>query len=377
MAQIFVSYRRGPTGYVATLLAEEIKAQFGPNAVFMDIDSIPFGVDFRDHIGAAISECQVVLVLIGDDWLTSKLPDGSRRIDAPDDFVRVEIEAALQRGIPVVPILTNAARVPTESELPVSIRPLAFRNAAELRSGRDLKAQLQALIRHLSSMRSTAKPSSANGGPVVPTSALSALSRWSKRRFVVAVTCGIIAIGGALLLFAQLTRNKSSPTHQHAAIREVTLQTTDGAPITLHETPDQHSATRGSLRRGSNVLIVDTFRGADGRMWIKISINPGWLAARNFAEPAFAMLRPVHTTTLQTGQPAVVAYTGSDGLNLRESPNPQSRVIAFLLAGTQVMITNDKLTTNEHEWWGVEMPPAYILSDAISIQEPTILEQKR
>jgi len=112
-------------------------------------------------------------------------------------------------------------------------------------------------------------------------------------------------------------------------------------------------------------------------MWIKISINPGWLAARNFAEPAFAMLRPVNTTTLQTGQPAVVAYTGSDGLNLRESPNPQSRAIAVLLAGTQVMITNDKLTTNEHEWWGVEMPPAYILSDAISIQEPTILEQKR
>jgi hypothetical protein len=221
MAQIFVSYRRGPTGYVATLLADEIKAQFGANAVFMDIDNIPFGVDFRDHIGAAISECQVVLVLIGDDWLTSKLPDGSRRIDAPDDFVRVEIEAALQRGIPVVPILTNAARVPTESELPPSIRPLAFRNAAELRSGRDLKAQLQALIRHLSSMRSTVKPSSANGGPAVSTSAPSALSRWSKRRFVVAVTCGIIAIAGALLLFAQLTRNKSWPTRRISTLPSV------------------------------------------------------------------------------------------------------------------------------------------------------------
>src|SRR5215471_17722211 len=102
-------------------------------------------------------------------------------------------------------------------------------------------------------------------------------------------------------------------------------------------------------------------RSRSTKLRINIPVNPGWLAARNFAEPAFAMLRPVNTTTLQTGQPAVVAYTGSDGLNLRESPNPQSRAIAILLAGTQVMITNDKLTTNEHEWWGVEMPPAYIL----------------
>ena len=73
MAQIFISYRRGPTGYVAHLLAEQIKAEFGPKAVFMDIDNVPLGVDFRDYIGAAVSECQVLLVLIGDDWLTARL----------------------------------------------------------------------------------------------------------------------------------------------------------------------------------------------------------------------------------------------------------------------------------------------------------------
>jgi len=150
MAQIFISYRRGPTGYVAHLLAEQIKAEFGPKAVFMDIDNVPLGVDFRDYIGAAVSDCQVLLVLIGDDWLTARLPDGTRRIDAPGDFVRVEIEAALQRGIPVVPILTNTASIPVESELPASLRLLAFRNAAELRSGRDLKSQMQGLISELS-----------------------------------------------------------------------------------------------------------------------------------------------------------------------------------------------------------------------------------
>jgi hypothetical protein len=88
------------------------------------------------------------------------------------------------------------------------------------------------------------------------------------------------------------------------------------------------------------------------------------------------MLRPVNTATLQIGQPAVVTYTGPDGLNLRESPNPQSKVIAFLLADTQVTITNDKLVTTEHEWWGVEVSPAYILSDTVSEQDGSILDQR-
>jgi TIR domain len=370
MAQIFISYRRGPTGYVATLLADEIKARFGPKAVFMDIDNIPLGVDFRDHIGAAVSECQVLLALIGDDWLSSKLPDGVRRIDASDDFVRVEIEAALQRGIPVVPILTNNANVPAESELPESLRPLAFRNAAELRSGRDLKGQMEALIRQLSWLSSSKKISSATGDRSIRAPAFSALWGWSKRRLSLGMACLIVAVVAAtVVLLTQLIRNKGSTGQQHqTGVREVTLQTADDAPIPLYKNPDQHSATSGSLLRGSKVVVVDTFRGADGRMWSKISIDRGWMAAINFAQPEFAMLRPTNTATLQAGQPAVVSYTGADGLNLRESPNPQSSVIAILCAQTQVMVINDKLTTKDYEWWGVEVPPAYILTDSVSMQ---------
>jgi hypothetical protein len=375
MAQLFISYRRGPTGYVATLLAEELKNQFGPNAVFMDIDNIPFGVDFREHIGAAVSECQVLLVLIGDDWLTSTLPNGTRRIDATDDFVRLEIEAALQRGIPVVPILTNATAVPAESELPSSLRPLAFRNAAQLRSGSDLKPQMEALIRQLSALCSSEKTlSNKRGSAVVRTSLFSFLSRWTRRQRMVAAASGLLAV---LLLVGLLIKNKlaSSPADD-TALREVILQTADGAPITLYKSPDSHSATSGSLRRGSTVLIVETFKGSDGQTWSKISIDPGWLAALNLAQPDFAMLRPINTATLQTGQPAIVTYTGPDGLNLRESPNPQSKVIAYLLADTRVMITADKLTTAEHEWWGAEVPAAYILSDKVSEQEESVSEQK-
>jgi hypothetical protein len=364
MEQIFISYRRGPTGYVATLLAEELKERFGANAVFMDVDNIPYGVDFREHIHAAVSECQVLLVLIGDDWLTSKLPSGMRRLDVPDDFVRVEIEAALQRNIPVVPVLTDVANMPAEAELPLSLRTLAFRNAAELRSGSNLKAQMQALISQLS-LASKPKAAPTSDSPLVPSSRLPFYVRWHWHYLMVAMTCA--AVGGvALLWFATRSGNKLAPSLQGRAVHEVTLQTADGAPITLYKNPSRHSETCGALRRGSNVLIVETFRNSDGQVWNKISLSPGWLDARNLAQPDYAMLRPVSTTTLQNGQPAVVAYTGSDGLNLRESPNLQSKVIAYLLANTPVMITNDKLTTNEHEWWGVEVPPAYISGDAVS-----------
>ncbi|MFL6540366.1 MAG: TIR domain-containing protein [Chthoniobacterales bacterium] len=358
--QIFISYRRGPTGYVATLLAEELRDRFGAKSVFMDVDTIPYGVDFRDHIHAAVSECQVLLVLIGDDWLTSKRPDGQRRLDASDDFVRVEIEAALQRSIPVVPILTDAATMPGQTELPPSLRPLAFRNAAELRSGSNLKAQMQGLLGQLSLI---SKDAPTNDALTARGSTLRAAPRLSRRYLGLAAICALAA-AAALCWF--VVRRENSRSSRGATIHEVVLQTPDAAGITLYRHPDPHSESCGALRRGSSVLILETFRHQNGEIWNKVSLNPGWIAARNLAEPDYAMLRPTTTTTLQIGQPAVIAYTGSDGLNLRESPNLQSRVIAYLLVNTAVTITNDKLVTNEHEWWGVEIPPSYIRGEVAS-----------
>lgn len=151
MPGIFISYRRDDTGYVARMLAEKLGAEFGAASVFMDIDNIPFGVDFRDHIARAVGRSDVVLALIGDDWLGATKPDGARRLDDPADFVRIEIAHALQQGIPVVPVLAGTARMPRDTDLPPEIAALAFRNAAELRAGRDLTAHVETLIRGLHS----------------------------------------------------------------------------------------------------------------------------------------------------------------------------------------------------------------------------------
>lgn len=112
-------------------------------------------------------------------------------------------------------------------------------------------------------------------------------------------------------------------------------------------------------------------------MWDKVSVDPEWLAARNLAQPDVPMLRPVSTPTLQVGQNAVISYTGPDGLNLRESPNPQSKVIAYLLNGTQITITNDKLATSEYEWWGAKIPAAYMVEDAATQQLTISIDDER
>lgn len=149
MTRIFISYRRDDAGYVASIVRDHLESEFGAGSVFMDIDSIPLGVDFRQHLADAVAGCDVLIALIGETW-AGTLPGGTqRRLDDPRDFVRIEIETALKRGIPVVPVLIDKAQPPADSTLPPGLRELAFRNAAELRAGRDLQAHLQTLTRGL------------------------------------------------------------------------------------------------------------------------------------------------------------------------------------------------------------------------------------
>ncbi len=111
----------------------------------MDIDNIPFGVDFREHIDAAVGQCDVVLAVIGPRWVGKAFI--RRRIDEPKDFVRVELESALRRNLPVIPILIDNAGMPGEADLPPSLTRLAFRNAIEVDHGRDFHLHIDRLIR--------------------------------------------------------------------------------------------------------------------------------------------------------------------------------------------------------------------------------------
>lgn len=127
---IFISYRREETGGHAGRLYDRLSGHFGADRVFMDVDSIPFGDDFTQVIEDKVSKCDIMLVVIGRDWLSAAdSKRRRRRIDSPDDWVRVEVETALQRDIRIVPVLVDEAKMPHPEYLPPSLQPLAHRHA--------------------------------------------------------------------------------------------------------------------------------------------------------------------------------------------------------------------------------------------------------
>src|SRR6266536_3608647 len=134
--RIFISYRREETAYPAGWLFDRLADHLGAGQVFKDVDSIQLGDDFVEVITTAVGSCDVLLALIGDEWLTITDEHGRRRLDDPDDFVRLEIEAALLRKVRVIPILVGGASMPRADELPDSLSKLVRRQALELSPSR-------------------------------------------------------------------------------------------------------------------------------------------------------------------------------------------------------------------------------------------------
>ncbi len=131
MTGIFISYRRNDSPGFAGRLAEALDTAFGADKVFRDIDDIRPGDDFVKAIHNRLQAVDVVLAVIGPDWLGAS-KDGRRRLDDPDDFVRIEIQLALAAGKPVWPVLIGGAVMPLHNELPEPLRALARRQAVVL-----------------------------------------------------------------------------------------------------------------------------------------------------------------------------------------------------------------------------------------------------
>jgi len=134
--RIFVSYRREDAAYPAGWLFDRLADRFGKDQVFKDVDSIQLGDDFAEAISDAVGSCDVLLAVIGKQWLTITDEQGLLRLDNPNDFVRLEIETALSRNIRVIPILVEGAQMPRADQLPASLAKLARRNALEVSPNR-------------------------------------------------------------------------------------------------------------------------------------------------------------------------------------------------------------------------------------------------
>jgi len=146
--KVFVCYRRDDSADVAGRVYDKLVETFGRPHVFKDVDSLRLGRDFRESIDKSVSSCDAFIAIIGRNWL-DEVSDGIRRIDDPTDPVRIEIESALARNIPVIPVLVRGSVMPKDTSLPSEIRALAFRHGVPVRRDPDFHTDVDRLIKGL------------------------------------------------------------------------------------------------------------------------------------------------------------------------------------------------------------------------------------
>lgn len=130
--RIFINYRRSDSSGHAGRLHDYLRNYLGDERIFFDVATIQAGVNFEQKINNELDNSEAVLVLIGNQWLDSKNTEGNRRLDNPQDYVRFEIETALSKNIPVIPILLQGAEMPSKKELPDALSDLSRHNAIRL-----------------------------------------------------------------------------------------------------------------------------------------------------------------------------------------------------------------------------------------------------
>jgi hypothetical protein len=145
MPTIVISYRRSDSSAISGRIYDRLTAHYGEHSVFMDVDNIPFGTDFRSHIRETLQRSDILIAIIGTKWLGSSA-DGNSRMQEKTDPVRLEIETALERKIPILPVLVDGAKMPESTELPAEFGSFAYLNAAEVATGRDFRSHMERLI---------------------------------------------------------------------------------------------------------------------------------------------------------------------------------------------------------------------------------------
>jgi WD40 repeat protein len=159
MPKIVISYRHKDTTAIAGHICDKLRAHYGNESVFMDVSSIRSGVDFRRQIARALHSCDLVVAIIGRKWLGG-VSKGSSRIKDEHDFIRIEIETALNSEVPIIPVLVDGASMPKPADLPDSLEQLSYRHASRVEAGRNFHRDMDALIRDMQLLLASEEPAS-------------------------------------------------------------------------------------------------------------------------------------------------------------------------------------------------------------------------
>jgi hypothetical protein len=202
---IFISYRRKDTLHVAGRLAGDLVEYFGEEAVFRDVDSIDAGLDFTTQLEKALSNCNIMLVLIGPEWVAEM----KKHFDNPQDWVRQEIATAMKRGVRVVPVLVEHATLPEEKDLPPDLKPLVnkqFRRLSDERWRGDL-LMLFKMLALVPGFQTSVTASITKEDPLIS-------SRTSKkttpRRLIILAILALIGVGCIAAIIAIVSNRTTS-----------------------------------------------------------------------------------------------------------------------------------------------------------------------
>jgi uncharacterized protein (DUF1330 family) len=204
LTDIFISYRRGDTKPEARQLETQLEKYF-PGRVFRDMHDIDDGTDYRDVINEKVGECGALLVLIGKQWLTLEGKDGKRRLDDPGDLVVAEVAGALKRtNVRVIPVLLQEAEMPSEDNLPESLKPLAYKNARKIDEDHwdedvaKLAAQLEKVC------GASPRPAVQELKPLVSSPAVAPPGKSGMKKIVIAAVAGALVVVALVVLLASL-----------------------------------------------------------------------------------------------------------------------------------------------------------------------------
>ena len=263
MNKILISYRREDSADVTGRIYDRLVQSF-PKAVFRDVDSIPLGADFREQLDKEVAKCDVFLAVIGPDWMGPKDSAGKTRLEDPKDFVRIEIESALNRQIPVIPVLVKGTLIPSSTQLPRSLQELSYRQGVAIRSDPDFHHDMDRLIEHL---KAQLEVSSAGGGESTSHSTLTSRTTtdWSQSYFLGGIA--LIALIGAVVMF-QIFQSKPS------AVEPSTPVPRQSPPFSAQQPPFKLvglagkclDASEGSSANGTPIILFDCTEGLN-QLW--------------------------------------------------------------------------------------------------------------
>ncbi|HMS84820.1 MAG TPA: response regulator [Nitrospira sp.] len=164
--KIFIPYRREDSADVTGRIYDRLIEQFGREEVFLDVDQIPPGADFRIHLDEQVARCDIFLAIIGPAWIKKRGSKGKSHLDDSSDFVRIEVESALKRDIPLIPVLVRDAKMPEAQRLPASIQNLSYRNAIVVRADPDFHRDMGRLIEFIKGPISDIRFSQTDNGAI-------------------------------------------------------------------------------------------------------------------------------------------------------------------------------------------------------------------